>query len=449
MKTQYLPNLKNTAAVRGLMDFARKLHDPAKFKFDPKTGQVDYDENDQNVMKVISSLSTVHADLTDTDPKAAATQQKQDSENNIDAMKIFAGQYPTIAKVIGSVHLNNEGKAILANALYAKLTDSSAEGQRWNDAIKAHKDDAKYLQNVILTLVQKTPGLKEKIATLKDTYSVQGQKESVKGKVQMPSLFEVEPDDTMWQEPFISKLGCPMVNFSNPLIKKIISSENAKEEFPKNYKAFKKRLKSAPPAANGATVLDALGAYVGIFGKNPGILLREMAESGDDSVPCHRLKLKVLWKSVENADPQDDNTKVKCLAYKKITKGIDKGKKKGIVELPPAALSTFYTAINPNPSGDPKKNDGVVTYISAAKPSEYNSNATTFEQAYNDFVKYLNENGHPPFILLKPSSKLSETDKMMAKSGRRGMVMVDAEFDGHHVGMFYQKKDAKILFGEG
>lgn len=481
--TKFLQNLDNAKAIELLKNI--KTKSKGELKFNPKNGEVSYDDSNKQLSDLLNSqLTQMGVELGDTSVAAQNDEKKMEENQQTSAMGIFTSQFPNLAKVIENMQLDESVVKSLSNAMYAKLRNDP----NWLAAVKKNKDSTDDLQKIIFKLIKVTPELKDTIKVNGDTYSVAQGKDAVKGKIKMPGLFEVEPDDTVWKDPFIVKLGCPMVNFSNPLIKKILSVEDAKEELPKNYKAFKKALKKCPKASNDITPIQALGAYAGIFGKNPAVLLKEMVNSGSDSVPCHRNLLAVPYDAVMNADASNDTTPIKCRVIKKLGDGktfkaVMKGigydaatgistslllgpiagaiagtaagaatakelnttmrtsKAAGSVTLTPAGLVAFYAAVDPN---------DVTAYMRAMNPEDYGaSNGANVGEMLKAYIKYLNENGHPPIILLKPSSKINESNTKLSEAGRRGIVMVTSKFDGHDVGMFLNEKEAEKLFAEG
>lgn len=332
-------------------------------------------------------------------------------------------------------------------------------------------------------------------------YSKQKEKTRVNGNIEMPAMFDVEPDDTMWDDIVVTEFGIPMVNMSHPVVKKIIASDEPEEDCPIELKQFKEAVygdeRLTAIFGKGGFSRVILGKLSNLLtlgitaatldeGKRADRIIKELKEKGGRI--GHRNLLLVNYSDVIDADPDDDNATVPAKAYSRASK-----KFLGDLEVPVAALNQFYAAVDPIKSGkiyiEMLGNEGsgidmgkamgeaagvsgdalvegpisaVTKGVSAlshkvagksdpgkmAKKTEGNSE---FEKMKEQYVAFLKKEGHPPAYVLKPRTENKEVDVISkAETGRvqaSGVVhMVTMRIGEHEAAAFMKPEDIKLYF---
>ena len=184
-------------------------------------------------------------------------------------------------------------------------------------------------------------------------YKVTPEDKKVLGNIQMPSFFETEIDDSMWQDIVITDFGIPLINLGHPCTKKVISSENPEQDCPGELKQFKKAIAAHPElkkvfvqgldrmlgkAMNLLTL--GIAAATTDAGKRADRIIKELKEKGGMST--HRNLLLVKYDDIVNADPDNSDLVVTVKPYNRSTKNF-----MGEFDIPVSMISKFYSAVDP------------------------------------------------------------------------------------------------------
>ncbi len=186
-------------------------------------------------------------------------------------------------------------------------------------------------------------------------YTVPNIEKQVTGNIQMPAMFESEPDDSMWNEIVITDFGIPMINLGHPAVKKVIASENPEEDCPGELKMFKSKVYENPglqkvfgkggfnrvivDKAFNLLTLGVAGATTDA-GKRADRIVKELKEKGGMST--HRNLLLVKYDDIVDVDPENADITIKALAYNRANK-----KFMGELDVPAQTLAQFYSAVDP------------------------------------------------------------------------------------------------------
>ena len=318
------------------------------------------------------------------------------------------------------------------------------------------------------------------------------------GSVQMPAMFDTEPDDSMWNDMVVTAFGMPLINMSHPAVKKIIASDNPEEECPADLKSFKKavygdkRLQAV--FGKGGLERVILGKLSNLLtlgiaaktldeGKRADRIIKELKEKGGHI--AHRNLLLANYADIVDADPDDDSSVIKVKAYNRSKKSY-----LGELEIPASALAQFYSAVDPVKSAkiyvemygvdgsdvnldtdDSRKAvaectesceskplvEGPISALSHAIAGKSDPSKVTadgngkFKELKEKYVKYLSENGHPPAYVLKPKSENKEVDVISSsETGRAqasGVVhMVSMKIGDHQAAAFMKPETIKKYF---
>lgn len=188
-----------------------------------------------------------------------------------------------------------------------------------------------------------------------DTQLVQGvsEKKSVQGVVRIPEFFKVEPDDSMWNEMVITEFGIPMVNMGHPAVKKIIQSEDPKQDCKGDLKQFIKAIKANPGLSKvfDTGVLRAIGKMENLLtlglaaktmdaGKRADRIIKELKEKG--GVHANRNLLAIKAEDIMSLDPDNEDAVVTVVPY-------DRSSHKPMepFKVPAASLNMFYSVVDP------------------------------------------------------------------------------------------------------
>lgn len=332
-------------------------------------------------------------------------------------------------------------------------------------------------------------------------YKVNQDSPKFSGDVQMPAMFDAEPDDSMWNNMVVTQFGIAMVNLSHPAVRKIIQSDKPEQDCPADLKAFKKavygdeRLQAVFGKGGFERVilgklsnLLTLGVAAATLdeGKRADRIIKELKEKGGRTV--HRNLLLVDYDAIVNADPDNDSAMIPARAYNRSRK-----KFMGELEIPASAVAQFYSAVDPVKSAKiylemyGNENSGVKfgssmeesasTLADALLEGPISSMAngisklshkvagdrdpgknpagaddgSRFEELKRKFIAYLSKKGHPPAYVLKPKSANKEVDVIStAETGRAqasGAVhMVSMKIGGHEAAAFMRPEDIKKYF---
>lgn len=185
-------------------------------------------------------------------------------------------------------------------------------------------------------------------------YSIPNIEKQVTGNIQIPSMFKAEPDDSEWNEIVITDYGIPMINLSHPAVKKVIASDNPKEDCPGDLKQFEQKvyenegLKKVFGSGNFERILDSavnlltlgIAAAATDAGKRVGQIIKELKEKG--GLSTHRNLLLVKYEDIVDADPENEGLTVTAKAYNRSNKTFV-----GELEVPIRMLSHFYSVVDP------------------------------------------------------------------------------------------------------
>lgn len=232
-------------------------------------------------------------------------------------------------------------------------------------------------------------------------YSVPNIEKQVTGNIQMPAIFESEPDDSMWNEIVITEFGIPMINLGHPAVKKVLASENPEEDCPGELKMFKSKVYENPglqkvfgkggfnrvivDKAFNLLTLGVAGATTDA-GKRADRIVKELKEKGGMST--HRNLLLVKYDDIVDVDPENADITIKALAYNRANK-----KFMGELDVPAQTLAQFYSAVDPVKSSkiyiEMYNNEDVGDYGFAGSQ---NSGSSTYDQkTRNDILSHIGE----------------------------------------------------------
>ena len=232
-------------------------------------------------------------------------------------------------------------------------------------------------------------------------YTVPNIEKQVTGNIQMPAMFESEPDDSMWNEIVITDFGIPMINLGHPAVKKVIASENPEEECPGELKMFKSKVYENPglqkvfgkggfnrvivDKAFNLLTLGVAGATTDA-GKRADRIVKELKEKGGMST--HRNLLLVKYDDIVDVDPENADITIKALAYNRANK-----KFMGELDVPAQTLAQFYSAVDPVKSSkiyiEMYNNEDVGDYGFAGSQ---NSGSGTYDQnTRNNILSHIGE----------------------------------------------------------
>lgn len=328
------------------------------------------------------------------------------------------------------------------------------------------------------------------------------------GQVEVPDAFNVEIDDSEWENALITAFGFPMINLTSTLVREMLRAQEPKAQ-KRAYKEFKKQLKSDPDVAKalGIGVMGTLGLGGGkkdattdkkaridtrvegvnadgkvlVEGaitdisnalKNPVDVLKSIA--GNKGTPCRRNNLVVMYKEIDGkSGDSNENVTVIPLGVSGGTL-VDLNKS---VPVPMSHLTAFYSVVDPKASfksyakamaevntksdnaskglGDAAASAGkkllskIPLLGRGAKKELEAKEADGITKAMGELAMYIKENGHPPFYLLKPKSEPKEIDHWSDEDAANGYQMITMMVDGHKVGMILKVKTAEALFKVG
>ena len=289
--------------------------------------------------------------VDDTRPADAQSQEEDKQREKLIASII--SQYPEKIKtdVALAVYFLSQGKW---------FDGSDPTEERQNKIIDTFRNvivtrDANQVKMAIQHIVEMITDGKIKVDPNNNgLYTVPNIEKQVTGNIQMPAMFESEPDDSMWNEIVITDFGIPMINLSHPAVKKVIAAENPKEECPGELKQFEskvyanERLKKVFGSGNFERILDSafnlltlgVAAATTDAGKRASQIIKELKEKGGMST--HRNLLLVKYEDIVDADPDNSDLTIKAKAYNRSNKRFV-----GEVDVPIQTLSHFYSVVDP------------------------------------------------------------------------------------------------------
>ena len=325
------------------------------------------------------------------------------------------------------------------------------------------------------------------------------------GDVQMPTMFDSEPDDSMWDDMVITQFGIAMINLSHPAVKKIIQSENPEEDCPQDLKSFKKAVygdkRLQVVFGKGGFERVILGKLANLLtlgiaaatmdeGKRADRIIKELKEKGGHT--AHRNLLLVNYEDIVDADPDNDSVMVPAKAYSR-----SKREFIGDIEIPASAVAQFYSAVDPVNSakiylemlGNEKSGvsldipmeeavsaleeallEGTISDIAGLVPKgiaklshkvagskdpgkgeSKPGDDGKFAEVKQKFMDYLSKKGHPPAYILKAKSANKEVDIVSSAETGRGQAsgvvhMVSMKIGDHQAAAFMKPEDIKKYF---
>lgn len=328
------------------------------------------------------------------------------------------------------------------------------------------------------------------------------------GQVEVPDAFNVEIDDSEWENAVITAFGFPMINLTSPLVREMLRAQDPKQQ-KRAYKEFKKQLKSNPDVAkalgvgvmgtlgiggnddgaktdkrtridartesvsgNGAVLIEGPIGDIRNALKTPVDVLKSIAQS--KGTPCHRNNLVVMYDDIDGkSGDSQEGVKVTPLG---VSGGVLVDKNLSVT-VPMSHLSAFYSVVDPKASfksyakamaevnaksdnagkglGDAaaaagKKLLSKIPLLGRGAKSELAAqDADRATRAMGELAMYIKENGHPPFYLLKPKTEPKEIDKWSDEDAANGYQMITMLLDGRKAGMIMKESTANALFKVG
>lgn len=426
--------------------------------------------------------------------------------------------YKNIIKKIDSLGLNNSMKRLIEMKV-VKLIDSKAAKD--NTVYSKLVDNPMTAGKIVIGVIQKTnPQLFE---TLKEkgvlnekgqnTVSVAQKSElgeamkKILGQVEVPDAFNVEVDDSEWENALITSCGYPMINLTSPLVRDMLRAPDPSQQ-KRAYKAFKKQLGADPDVAKALAI--GIKGNLGVGGKqedaktdmnakigktesvgtegevlvegplsaiknaflNPVEVLRGIAQN--KGTACHRNNLVVMYDDIDGKSGEgNDLVKVVPLG---VSSGVLVDLNKS-VQVPMSHLAAFYSVVDPKVSFKSyakamaevnKKNENAHTSVEGkarmlgkkllskvpllskgAKADLAAQDNSELMTAMGELAEYIQSNGHPPFYLLKPKSNPKEIDHWSDEKAANGYQMIIMNQNGHKAGIILKKSVAEALFKVG
>jgi hypothetical protein len=426
--------------------------------------------------------------------------------------------YKNIIEKIDSLGLNDSMKRLIEMKV-VKLIDSKAAKD--NTVYSKLVDNPMTAGKIVIGVIQKTnPQLFE---TLKEkgvlnekgqnTVSVAQKSElgeamkKILGQVEVPDAFNVEVDDSEWENALITSCGYPMINLTSPLVRDMLRAPDPSQQ-KRAYKAFKKQLGADPDVAKALAI--GIKGNLGVGGKqedaktdmnakigktesvgtegevlvegplsaiknaflNPVEVLRGIAQN--KGTACHRNNLVVMYDDIDGKSGEgNDLVKVVPLG---VSSGVLVDLNKS-VQVPMSHLAAFYSVVDPKVSFKSyakamaevnKKNENAHTSVEGkarmlgkkllskvplfgkgAKADLAAQDNNELMTAMGELAEYIQSNGHPPFYLLKPKSEPKEIDKWSDEDAANGYQMIIMNQNGHKAGIILKKSVAEALFKVG
>ena len=463
-----------------------------------------------------ASVVASEASPTSADPAtgkkiapAGGSYKKEVYQNiieKIDSLGLDRGMTKAVEKkVTGFIDAKVEKAGDKASEIYAKLAE-----------------DPMTLSKMVFAVIQRTaPTLYEELKETgklndkgENTASLAQKTELSKaisqlvGQIEVPDAFNVEIDDSEWDNALIKAYGFPMINLTSPLVREMLRAQEPKAQ-KRAYKEFKKQLKSDPDVAKALgiglmgtlglggssgdaktdtkTKIDVKAEAVNADGKvlvegpitdianalkSPVDVLKSIAQN--KGTPCHRNNLVVMYDEIEGKSGDSSET------VKVTPLGASGGTLVDLnlsVPVPMNHLTAFYSVVDPKASFKSyakamaevnKKSDNAKLGVGGAaaavgkqllskipllgrgaKKDLESKESDGITKALGELAMYVKENGHPPFYLLKPKSDPKEIDRWSDEDAANGYQMITMMVEGHKAGMIMKSKTAEALFKVG
>lgn len=518
------PATKNAPATKAAPSAApakaevKKAVAPAEVKAEEKAAApvTEKGTSDDAVSGVVASDAEPKAAEKGTGPDAgkktapAEDPYKKEVYQNIiekiDSLGLDKGMAKTVErKVTGFIDAKAEKAGGNASEIYAKLAE---------DPMTLSKMVFAVIQRAAPTLYEelkesgKLNDKGENAASLTQKTELSKAISQIVGQIEVPDAFNVEIDDTEWDNALIKAFGFPMINLTSPLVREMLRAQEPKAQ-KRAYKEFKKQLKSDPDVAKALgiglmgtlgfggrsgdaktdtkTKIDAKAEGVNADGKvlvegpitdianalkSPVDVLKSIAQN--KGTPCRRNNLVVMYDEIEGkSGDSSESVKVTPLGASGGTL-VDLNLS---VPVPMNHLTAFYSVVDPKASFKSyakamaevnKKSDNAKLGIGGAaaaagkqllskipllgrgaKKELEAKEADGITKAMGELAMYIKENGHPPFYLLKPKSDPKEVDHWSDEDAANGYQMITMMVEGHKAGMILKAKTAEALFKVG
>lgn len=475
--------------------------------------------------KGTSDAKVAGVSVSEADQKAAERGTEPDAGEKTDPAKdpYKKEVYRNIIEKIDSLGLDRG----MAKAVEKKVTgfiDAKAEkaGDKASEIYSKLAEDPMTLSKMVFAVIQRTsPTLYEELkesgklsdkgentASLAQKTELSKAISQLVGQIEVPDAFNVEIDDSEWDNALIKAYGFPMINLTSPLVREMLRAQEPKAQ-KRAYKEFKKQLKSDPDVAKALgiglmgtlglggssadaktdtkTKIDAKAEAVNADGKvlvegpigdianalkSPVDVLKSIAQN--KGTPCHRNNLVVMYDEIEGKSGDSSET------VKVTPLGASGGTLVDLnlsVPVPMNHLTAFYSVVDPKASFKSyakamaevnKKSDNAKLGVGGAaaavgkqllskipllgrgaKKDLEAKESDGITKALGELAMYVKENGHPPFYLLKPKSDPKEIDRWSDEDAANGYQMVTMMVEGHKAGMILKAKTAEALFKAG
>lgn len=467
-----------------------------------------------------------NAPLTSLGGTAAQTNQgakpapgKQGASSGPDRQEVYRG----IIEKIDSLGLDDGMKKAIEKKVTAFIDgEAKKAGDEGSEIYAKLAKNPMSISKIVFTIIQRVnPELYEELkeagklndkgentASLAQKTEISKALSQIVGQVEVPDAFNVEIDDSEWDNALIKTYGFPMINLTSPLVREMLRAQEPKAQ-KRAYKEFKKQLKSDPDVAKALgiglmgtlglggssadaktdtkTKIDAETEAVNADGKvlvegpigdianalkSPVDVLKSIAQN--KGTPCHRNNLVVMYDEIEGKSGDSSET------VKVTPLGASGGKLVDLnlsVPVPMNHLTAFYSVVDPKASFKSyakamaevnKKSDNAKLGVGGAaaaagkqllskipllgrgaKKDLEAKESDGITKALGELAMYVKENGHPPFYLLKPKSYPKEIDRWSDEDAANGYQMITMMVEGHKAGMIMKRKTAEALFKVG
>lgn len=394
-----------------------------------------------------------------------------------------------------------------ASEIYQKLADNPMTVGKMVFGVIQKADPALYEKLKEKGLVN-TEGKGDNAASMTQKTELSKAISQIVGEIEVPDAFNVEIDDTEWDNALIKAFGFPMINLTSPLVREMIRAQEPKSQ-KRAYKEFKKQLKSDPDVAKALGI--GLAGTLGLGGgkkeaatdkttridtrtegvnsdgkvlvegpitdianalKSPVDVLKSIAQN--KGTPCRRNNLVVMYDEIDGKSGDSSE------AVKVTPLGASGGTLVDLnlsVQVPMNHLTAFYSVVDPKASfksyakamaevntksdnaakglggtaaAAGKKLLSKIPLLGRGAKKELDAEQANAETtAMGELAMYVKENGHPPFYLLKPKSEPKEVDRWSDEDAANGYQMITMNVDGHKAGMILKEKTAEALFKVG
>lgn len=453
-----------------------------------------------------SAEKTPNANSAPEKPSPDKQEVYRNIIEKIDSLGLDRGMAKAVEKkVTGFIDAKAKQAGDKASEIYAKLAEDPMTLSKMMFAVIQRTAPTLYEE---LKETGKLNDKGENAASLTQKTELSKAISQLVGQIEVPDAFNVEIDDSEWDNALIKAFGFPMINLTSPLVREMLRAQEPKAQ-KRAYKEFKKQLKSDPDVAKALgiglmgtlglggssgdaktdtkTKIDTRTEGVNADGKvlvegpitdianalkSPVDVLKIIAQN--KGTPCHRNNLVVMYDEIEGKSGDSSET------VKVTPLGASGGTLVDLnlsVPVPMNHLTAFYSVVDPKASFKSyakamaevnKKSDNAKLGVGGAaaaagkqllskipllgrgakKDLEANE-SDGIAKALGELAMYVKENGHPPFYLLKPKSDPKEIDRWSDEDAANGYQMITMMVEGHKAGMILKAKTAEALFKVG